>query len=87
MTGTQARNWESWGANTDAAFHHCMDLMSMRHMWKTTDQILVAADAPGSRTIQNRLTSTYVFAICTFIRRERPGSRLVESRETASDFA
>jgi hypothetical protein len=70
MTGTQARNWESWIANTDAASHHCMDLMWMRHMWKTTDQILVAADAPGSRTIQNHLTSTYVFAICTLIRRE-----------------
>jgi hypothetical protein len=70
MAGTQARNWDSWVANTDAAFHHCMDLMWMRHMWRTTDRILVAADAPGSRTFQNHLTSTYVFAICTLIRRE-----------------
>jgi len=70
MDGTQAKNWDSWVANTDAAFHHCMDLMWMRHMWKTTDQILVASDAPGSGTIQNHLTSTYVFAICTLIRRE-----------------
>jgi hypothetical protein len=62
--------WATWTERTDAAFHHSMDLMWMRHMWKTMDGIIVEAAAPGSRGVQNHLTSTYVFAICTLIRRE-----------------
>jgi hypothetical protein len=70
MDGSPDSLWAKWTERTDAAFHHSMDLMWMRHMWKTMDGILVEANAPGSRGVQNHLTSTYVFAICTLIRRE-----------------